>query len=174
MGTIQERLSSPIHTLQFRYEKENKMSKLGKSFVLIVIVGFLLASCTSQPVDSPAPVSPQGNNPFAPQSGDETMARGDAEIVSASVLAAESFPPQISLSLAYRLTTPCHQLRVSISQPDSQNRIHLEIYGVAPKDKPCNLMALITPQEARFSLGSFPTGHYTIWVNGVQIGAFDA
>jgi hypothetical protein len=100
------------------------------------------------------------------------MMRGDIEIVSASVLMAESFPPQISFSLAYLLTTPCYQLRASIGQPDSQNRIQMEIYGVAPKDKPCNLMALLTPQEANISLGNFPAGHYTVWVNGVQVGEF--
>ena len=102
------------------------------------------------------------------------MARSDAEIVSASVLMAESYPPQISVSLAFWLPTPCYQLRVSISEPDSQNRNRLEIYGVAPKDKPCNLMALLTPQEANISLGSFPAGHYSVWVNGQQVGEFDA
>jgi hypothetical protein len=63
---------------------------------------------------------------------------------------------------------------VSISQPNSQNSIQLDIYGVAPKDKPCNLMALLTPQETNISLGSFPTGHYSVWVNGQQSGEFDA
>lgn len=101
------------------------------------------------------------------------MMRGEAEIVSASVLTAESFPPQISVSLAYRLPTPCFQLRVSISQPDSQNEIYLDIYGVAPKNKSCTLMALLTPLEANISLASFPAGHYTVWVNGHQVGEFD-
>ena len=150
------------------------MSKLGKSLVLIALVGALVAACVSQPAATPVPVTPQENNPYAPQPGDETMARGDAEIVSASVLMAESFPPQISVSLAYRLPTPCYQLRVSISQPDSQNRIQLEIYGVAFKDKPCNLMALLMPQETNISLGSFPAGHYSVWVNGVQVGEFNS
>jgi hypothetical protein len=149
------------------------MSKLGKSFVLIVLVGFVLSACLPQPAAIPVPVTPQANNPYAPQPGDESMARGDAEIVSASVLMAESFPPQISISIAYRLPTPCYQLRVSISQPDNQNNILLVIYGVAPKDKPCNLMALLTPQQTNINLGSFPAGHYSVWVNGQQVGEFD-
>jgi len=149
------------------------MFKLGRFIVLIIFVGTLLSACTSQPVASPVPVTPQENNPYAPQPGDETMRRGDAEIVSSSVLMAGSFPSQVSISLAYRLPTPCYQLRVSISQPDSQNRIQLSIYGVAPKDKPCNLMALLTPQETNISLGSFPTGHYNVLVNGQQAGEFD-
>jgi hypothetical protein len=149
------------------------MSTFSKSIVLIALVGVLLSSCASQPLTSPVPVTPQGNNPYAPQSGDEALARGDTEIVSASILVAESFPLQISVSLAYRLPTPCYQLRAKIDQPDSQNRIQLEIYGVAPKDKPCNLMALLTPQETNISLGSFPAGHYIVWINGQQSGEFD-
>ena len=149
------------------------MSKLSKSIVLIALTGVLLAACASQPTATPLSV-PSGNNPYAPQPGDETMTRGDAEIVSASVLAAESFPLQFSVSLSYRLPTPCYQLRVDIAQPDSQNRIQLTVYGVTPKDKPCTLMAILTPQEANISLGSFPAGHYTVWVNGAQVGKFDA
>jgi hypothetical protein len=100
------------------------------------------------------------------------MMQSSAEIVSASVITGESFPPQISVSVAYKLITPCNSLRVNISQPDSAKRIQLELYGVAPKDKPCSLMALATPQQATISLGSFPTGQYTVWINGVQIGEF--
>jgi hypothetical protein len=150
------------------------MSTLSKSFVGILLVGVLLADCTSQPTATPLPVPVQGDNPYAPQPGDGTMMRSDAEIVSASILMAESFPPQFSISLAYRLTNPCFQLRVSTSQTDSQNRIQLIIYGVAPKDKPCTLMALLTPQEASISLGSYPAGQYTVWINGVQVGEFSA
>jgi hypothetical protein len=150
------------------------MSKLGNSIVLIVLVGILMSACASQPVASPVPVTPQEKNPYAPQPSDETMRRGDAEIVSSSVLVAGSFPSQVSVSLAYRLPTPCYQLRVSITQPDSQNSIQLSIYAVAPKDKPCNLMALLTPQETNISLGSFPAGHYNVLVNVQQAGEFDA
>lgn len=150
------------------------MSKLGKSLVWITLVGTLLGACTSESSATPIPLNPQEKTPYAPQPGDGTMIRGDAEIVSASVLMAESYPPRISVSLAYWLPTPCYRLRVSISQPDSQNRIQLEIYGLAPRDKPCTLMALLTPQETNIYLGSIPTGHYSVWVNGEQGGEFDA
>jgi hypothetical protein len=149
------------------------MSTIGKTLILIALIGSLLAACTSHPTATPIPVPPQGNNPYAPQPDDEALTRGDAEIVSTSVLKAESFPPQVSVSLAYRLPTPCFQLRVSISQPDNQNRIQVEVYGVTPKDTPCNLMALLTPLETNISLGSFLAGHYSVWVNGQQAGEFD-
>ena len=146
------------------------MSKLIRSLVSILFIGVLLAACSSQPAATPDPMT----NPYAPQSGDETMMQGEVEIVSASVLMVESSPSQVSVSLAYRLPTPCYQLHASISQPDNQNRIQMGIYSVAPKDKPCNLMALLTPLETSISLGNFPAGHYTVWVNGQQVGEFDA
>lgn len=148
------------------------MSKQLTSSILIVLIGILLVACTSQLGGLPVPPPVSGNNPFDPQPGDGMMARGDVEIVSASILAAESFPPNFSLSLAFRLITPCHQLRVRVSQPDSHNRLHLEIFSMAPRDKPCSLMTLLTPQQANISLGSFPTGDYTVWVNGHQVGKF--
>ncbi len=96
------------------------------------------------------------------------------EIVSASVITTESLPPQVSLALAYRLPTPCNNLRVVILPPDQANRIVLEVYSVAPKDKPCNMMELATPQQASINLGSFPAGAYSVWVNGVQAGSFSS
>jgi len=148
------------------------MSMIGKTMLLITLAAVLLAACTSQPTLTPILLSPQSNNPYAPQPGDGTKIQSNADIASAAIMLAESFPPQVSLSLAYRLPTPCYQLRVSISHPDDQNRIQLDVYGVAPKDQACTLMALATPLQASISLGSFPGGHYTIWVNGVQVGNF--
>jgi hypothetical protein len=163
-------LSSLFYTAQFWYKKENIMSKFTRSFIFVVLTSILLGACSAQPAATTAPAA----NPYAPQPGDEVMMRGDPEIVSATVLTAESLPSQVSVSLAYRLPSPCYELRVSVSQPDNQNQIDLLIYGVTPKKKPCNLMALLTPMEANISLGSFPAGQYTVSVNGQQVGDFDA
>ncbi|MGA2505665.1 MAG: hypothetical protein ABSG01_16405 [Anaerolineales bacterium] len=150
------------------------MSTIRRSFGLIVSAAALLAACSVQPTASTTPMPTQEDNRYAPQPGDTTMMQSIAEIVSASVVMTEAIPPQISVSLAYRLVTPCNQLRVNISQPDSANRIQMEIYGVAPKDMPCTLMALATPQEASINLGSFPGGQYTVWANGVKVGEFSS
>jgi hypothetical protein len=63
---------------------------------------------------------------------------------------------------------------VEISEPDADNRITLKAYAVAEKDKPCALMALATPLQASLNLGSFPNGHYSVWLNENQIGEFDS
>lgn len=99
---------------------------------------------------------------------------GDIRIDSASVFMAKSQPPQLMVNFAYFQPTPCYQLRVEPSGPDAQNHINLKAYAVAEKDKPCSLMALATPLQASLNLGSLPKGHYTVLLNGEQIGEFDS
>ena len=121
------------------------MSKLGKSIIVIAIVGALLAACAPKSVATPALIPLHINNPYTPQPGDGAMMGGEVEIPSVSILMTESLPPQVLVSLVYRLPTPCYQLRVDISQPDNPKHILLNLYGVAPNDKSCTLMALLTP-----------------------------
>ena len=150
------------------------MSITGKFFGLVLIAAGLLAACSGLPSGTPVPLPPQGSNPYAPQPGDGGMMQSKVEIVSVSVVTTASMPPQVSVALAYRLPTPCNDLRVKINPPDQSNRVLLEIYSVAPKDKPCNMMELATPQQVNINLGSFSTGTYTVWVNGVQVGSFNS
>ena len=140
-----------------------------KSVFLSAILVAVLTACGSQAT----PYALQFENPYAPQPGDKDLMAGDIQIDSTSVFLAESQPPQVIVNLAYFLPTPCYQLRVEASGPDDQNQIHLKAYGVAEKDKPCNLMALATPTQVGLNLGSLPKGHYTILVNGDQIGEVD-
>ena len=102
------------------------------------------------------------------------MARGDLRIASASLALTRSLPPQVTVDFAYFPPTPCYQLRVEVSQPDAQNRINLNAYGVTEKDKACVLMAPATPIQASLSLGSFPKGHYSVWLNANKVDEFDS
>ncbi len=139
--------------------------------IVFALAILLLAACG--PKATATPVF-QGDNPYAPQSGDSNLMAGDITIDSSSVFLAESQPPQVMVNFAYFQPTPCYQLRVEVSAPDAENRIALKAYAVAEKDKPCALMALATPLQARLNLGSFPSGHYTVTLNGNQIGEFDS
>lgn len=116
----------------------------------------------------------QFNNPYAPQASDSNLMAGDITIDSASVFLSKSQPPQLMVNFAYYQPTPCYQLRVEISGPDSENHIALKAYAVAEKDKACTLMALATPLQASLNLGSFPSGHYVVILNDNQIGEFDS
>ena len=142
-----------------------------KSILFFALALVLLAACGPKAVATPVF---QGDNPYAPQTGDSTMMRNDIKVDSAALSLAKSQPPQVMLNFAYFQPTPCNQLRVEIAQPDSKNRIDITAYVVAEKDKPCALMALATPLQASLNLGSFPSGHYSLWLNGVKVDEFDS
>jgi len=139
-----------------------------KSILLSVILVAVLSACGSQAQAAPVPL--KFDNPYAPQPGDSNLMTGDIKVDSASVSLAESQPPQVMVQINYFQPTPCYQLRVEASGPDAQNQINLKAYAVAEKNKPCTLMALSTPLQASLNLGNLLKGHYTILLNGSQIG----
>ncbi len=116
------------------------------------------------------PVPPR--MPYAPQPGDERLSRGNVYIDSATLLLAESYPPQVFLVLSGSLPTPCHQLRVEVSAPDAQNRIRVEAYSRVDPNVIC--VQVLKAFEASIRLGSYASGHYTVWLNGRRVGEFDS
>jgi hypothetical protein len=151
------------------------MEKRMKNFnriLLFTLAALMFMACG--PIPTPIPPVNQGNNPYAPQPGDSSMLRGDVRIDSASIILAQSQPPQVTLNFAYFPPTPCYQLRVEVSPPDAQNRINVSAYAVAPANEACTLMALAMSLKASLNLGSFPTGHYEVWLNGTKVGEFDS
>jgi hypothetical protein len=111
-------------------------------------------------------------NPFAPKPGDEKLTRGDVYISAASLTIRESYPPQISLSINGDLPTPCNKLRVKIDAPDQGNKIMVDIYSLVDPDKVC--IQILEPFQEYVDLGTFSTGHYSVWVNGKLAGKFDS
>lgn len=107
-------------------------------------------------------------SPWEPQPGDENLARGEAFVDQAEIVILESFPPQFRLKLTGTLPTPCHQLRVVVSEPDEQERIDVEVYSVVDPDQVC--IQVVEPFEANIPIGSFTSGEYTVLVNGKQVG----
>jgi hypothetical protein len=148
---------------------EKKM-KTFNSILLFLLFGILIAACGPKAT----PFALQFNNPYAPQPSDSNLMVGDIKIDSASVSLAESQPPQAMVNFAYFQPTPCYRLRVEPSGPNGQNQINLKAYAVAEKNKACTLMALATPLQANLNLGSLPNGHYSVFLNGNQIGEFDS
>ena len=144
-----------------------------RSTLYLLFVVLLLSACGAKAAAA-TPFALQFDNPYAPQTGDTDLMAGDITVNSASVSIAESQPPQLMVNFAYFQLTPCYQLRVEVSDPNDKNQIDLKAYAVAEKDKPCALMALSTPLQASLNLGSLPKGHYTVLLNGDQIGEFDS
>ena len=122
-----------------------------------------------QPVSSDETATPQADLPTPTSSN---LLRGNAYLDSAELLTLESYPLQFTLVLKGNLPTPCNQLRVDVSPPDAENKINVDVYSMTNPDRICAQM--LAPFEENIPLGSFSTGHYTLWVNGELIAEFDA
>ena len=162
-----------------------------KSFLALILTAALLAACAipgaspeppqatpqvdvtpdlSQPVSSedPTPTGEAPRSPLDPIPGEADMVRGSVFIDSREILILESFPVQVMLNLKGSLPTPCHQLRAETSGPDEQNRIQVEVYSLSDPEEVC--IQIIEPFETGLNLGSFPSGTYSVWVNGEMVG----
>lgn len=136
------------------------------------------ATPSPQPADDVVSATPGGPDsadaaptpPYAPQAGDAALVRDQVYLDKNDLLSAESFPPQITLSLAGSLPTPCHRLRLVVAPPDAQNRIMIDAYSVTDPNKIC--VQVLQAFEQSVPLGSFPAGAYTVWINGKQVGEF--
>jgi hypothetical protein len=60
---------------------------------------------------------------------------------------------------------------VEIDPPDAENKIFVDVYSVTDPNQVC--VQVLKPFEASIDLGTFPSGHYTVWVNGEMAGEFD-
>jgi hypothetical protein len=157
--------------------------------LFLLIIALWTASCAPalEPASDPSPLPPDSpvtsppdgetpaepaSDPFAPQPGDANLIRGNAFVQEMGILIRESFPPQIALSLSGELPTPCHQLRVQVSEPDTNNRIDVEAYTVVNPELVC--IQVVEPFNANIDLGTFPSGHYSVWVNDELAGEFDS
>lgn len=160
-----------------------------RKLLLFTFVAVLLAACagnqpadendtpvssTDSPMEEPSQPLSGGpiNNSYLPQAEDSKFTRGEVYIDSTDLLIMESYPVQIALVLKGNLPTPCNQLRVVANPPDEQNQIEVEVYSVIDPEQMC--VQVLEPFEANLNLGSFPTGHYTVRVNGEMVGGFDS
>ncbi len=111
-------------------------------------------------------------NPYSPQVGDNKFSRSNAFLDSSLIIIMESFPVQIGVYLQGSLPTPCHQQRIIVSPPDTEKPILIEVCSIFDHDNNC--VQMLQSYEANAPLGSLPTGNYSIWIAGSQIGEFDS
>lgn len=150
---------------------------------LVMALTLLLAACAPASGDNavsyPEPSYPDpsagsmpANENFAPMPSDEGMTRSEVYLEDTQLLTLESFPPQFMLNLKGNLPNPCYQLRIAVSAPDAENRVNVDVYSIADPDQVC--VQVLAPFEVNYSLGTFPAGTYSLWVNGVKIADFQS
>lgn len=128
-------------------------------------------TAVTSPPEGDMPTNEPYVNPFSPKPGDEQLMRGNLFISEISLVIRESFPPQVSLSIGGDLPTPCHELRAEIAVPDPENKIMVDAYSVVDPNVAC--VQVLEPLQEYIDLGTFPGGHYSVWVNGELAGEFD-
>ncbi len=153
----------------------------------LIILLLALSACGSAPdqtssssLSSPSPISenpvpsplPTEANLYATQPADASLTRGSVFLEAKELRILESFPLQFILHLTGSLPTPCNQLRVAVGLPDSENKVRVDVYSISDPDKICT--QVIKPFEVNIPLGSFPTGKYSLWVNGEMIAEFQS
>jgi hypothetical protein len=129
----------------------------------------------TQPVNPPLLQATPSTTPisdYMPRPGDAALSRAKVFLDANSIVTQGTDPMIFLLNIKGNLPTPCNQLRVLVNPPDSQYRILLEVYSVADPKRMC--VQILKPFEQMIPLGSYPSGHYVIYINGKQIGEFDA
>jgi hypothetical protein len=138
------------------------------AFIIVLAIS-ACAPSMDEPVNNETPSATETATPFAI---DSNLSRGGVFLDSVELLVMESYPPQFTLALKGNLPTPCHQLRVEVSPPDSDNKVMVEVFSVVNPDVIC--IQTLKPFELNHPLGSFPSGAYSLWVNGAFVTEFDA
>jgi hypothetical protein len=126
---------------------------------------------TSPPdLATPDPNATPALPPWAPQPGDDALDRGGIVLDVNEILLLESYPVQVQLHLEGSRPTPCNELRVAVAAPDKHNQIVIEVYTVSDPGQACTQN--LAPFTENINLGSYPSGDYTVVVNGTQIAQF--
>ena len=129
-------------------------------------------SHTASPIRTDHPAEEPPAMPFAPKPGDAKLTRGIIFIEEKGLVIRESYPPQIALGFSGNLPTPCHEIRAEISEPDAENKINVDVYSVVDPNMICT--QVLKPFMENIELGTFPDGHYSVWLNGEMVGEFDS
>jgi len=139
-----------------------------KKTILILTITFFAVSACSTPIKESGMDDPTSSETGMPQGNKHTPSpypagsdpvRSNIDLDSAELLTMESYPLQFTLVLKGSLPTPCDQLQVDVYSTPNPNEICIQV----PE-----------PFEVNHPLGSFPTGRYTLWLNGEMIAEFQS
>jgi hypothetical protein len=154
---------------------------MNKTVSALLFAIFTLTAClpTKDSSITPQPTYPDPSYPNSPTSGDyipspadSALTRGEVFLDGTEIITMESYPLQFLLHFKGNLPTPCHSLRIAVSQPDSENKMNVDVYSVFDPNTIC--VQALAPFDVNFSIGSYAAGHYFLYVNGTFIAEFVA
>jgi hypothetical protein len=133
------------------------------ALALLTVMGCRMLQSTGFP-------SPEATVMQEPAGNEANLSRGEVFITSQELQVKESYPLQVSLLITGSLPTPCHQLKVEVSEPDADNQIAVEAYSLVDPNQNC--IQVLKGFEENIPLGSYPDGSYTVVLNGEEVGQF--
>lgn len=119
-----------------------------------------LGTHTTPPKSTPAP--------WEPTAGDKNLVRGEVFLDKIEIVALESDIPRFVLRISGALPTPCHNIRVIVSEADDNNNIQVEVYSLSDPNEIC--IQVLEPFEIIVPLGVYTSGEYQVVVNEKGIG----
>ncbi|MES0359393.1 MAG: hypothetical protein ABUK20_00635 [Anaerolineales bacterium] len=119
-----------------------------------------LGTHTTPPQSTPAP--------WEPTAGDNNLVRGEVFLDRTDIVILESDIPKFVLRISGALPTPCHNIRVVVSEADDRNNIQVDVYSLAAPDEIC--IQVLEPFETMVPLGVYTSGEFQVVVNGKEIG----
>ena len=125
-------------------------------------------------VEAPILMNPEKVLKFSdvlPAPEDKKLVSGPAFIESADVDTVESNSSQVQLVVIGNLPTPCHALRMVVSDPDKENKIAINAYSVTDPETMC--IQVLEPFSVIVPLKNLEAGKYTVVVNGEQVAEFE-
>lgn len=100
---------------------------------------------------------------------DNEKATGEFLLDSVELMANPNKPGYTDVIVSGNLPSPCNEKRVKVEDPDSENKIAINVYSVADEDKICT-QQIVPFQGIVASLGGYPSGKYSVIVNGQTAG----
>jgi hypothetical protein len=94
--------------------------------------------------------------------------RGEVFLDKTDIVILESDIPKFVLRISGALPTPCHNIRVIVSEPDDRNNIQVDVYSLSDPDEIC--IQVLEPFETIVPLGIYTSGEFQVVVNGKEIG----
>ena len=181
-------LPTPCHQLRVIIKEPNENNALNLE---VYSLSDPDAICTTvlQPFEATIPLGSYSNGHFLvyvneavlgefgigyePQPGDDDMTRDEVslDMENSQLLITDTQPVQVNAILKGSLSDPCHQLRVVVTSPDTDDVINLEVYSLVDSGIRC--ITVLKPFDATILLGSFSSGHYSVYANGELLGEFD-
>ncbi len=107
-------------------------------------------------------------SPVDPLPNESKMVRGNVFVDESGVILMESYPVQAALLVSGSLPTPCHELRATVSEPDKENNIYVELFSLTDPNMAC--IQMLEQFETSIPLGSYSNGNYTVFLNGDEVG----